>query len=528
MHYDFIIVGSGSAGGILAARLSEDQSISVLLIESGPIHMSYSEMPDAVKYGYGPKRAYGKYFYTNSGDARMFVARANDSQPPMLVPRGTTLGGSSSVNAQIFLRGEPDDYDMWASDGNDLWSFDQCLPYFKKLENDLDYAGYWHGDNGPIKCLRHPRHEWNKDQEAFYNSCTKIGFSEVSDHNNPESSGVGPLPFNTLNRIRQSTWLNYVKPVIHRKNLRILSNTKVQSVQFSGTKATSVLVSTKNEIEEISAREIILSAGAISSPQILMLSGIGPALELEKLGIKVVQSLHGVGQNLRDHPQVMLSWGAQAGYEFDQENRSIHVGLRYTATESNLRNDMFIHPVSFLNGPGKGNIFLSDTAPGADLFVGMVAIIYLAKGSGSLKLRTTDCSVQPFLDYNYLSEKDDLTRLMESVRICISIGESSGYKDIVTGLAAPGFDVIESDKKLALWAKQNVRTSHHISSTCKMSPSSDYYAVVNQFGQVHGVSNLRVVDASIMNDCVRANTNLPTMMIAERIADLILEGPGDC
>ena len=528
MHYDFIIVGAGSAGGILAARLSEDQSISVLLIEAGPIHMSYPDMPDAVKYGYGPERAYGEYFYKNSGDARMFVARANDLQPPMLVPRGTTLGGSSSVNAQIFLRGEPDDYDMWASAGNDLWSFDQCLPYFKKLENDLDYAGYWHGNAGPIKCVRHPRHEWNKDDEAFYNSCKKIGFSEVSDHNNPESTGVGPLPFNTVNRIRQSTWLNYVRPVIQRKNLTVIPNAGVKSVQFSGTKADSVLVSTPNGIEEILGGEFILSAGAISSPQILMLSGIGPALELEKLGIKVVQNLQGVGQNLRDHPQVNLSWRAQSDYKFDQKNRSFNVGLRYTATGSNLRNDMFIQPLSYSNGPGKNSVFLGDTSTGVDSFLGMAAIIYLAKGSGSLKLRTGDCSVQPFLDYNYLSEQEDLTRLMESVKICIAIGESSEYKTIVTGLADPELDVIESDNKLALWVKQNVKTSHHISGTCKMGLSSDYFAVVNQFGQVHGVSNLRVVDASIMNDCVRANTNLPTMMIAERIADLIVNGSGHC
>ena len=520
MSYDFIIIGSGSAGGILAARLSEDPTVSVLLIESGPLHHSISNMPNAVKYGFGSDRNLRGYWYSNPADGHMFVARATDMQSPMLVPRGTTLGGSSSVNAQIFLRGEPDDYDSWASEGNNLWGFQECLPYFRILENDLDCSGDFHGKSGPVQCVRCPREEWHQDQIAFFQGFTKLGFPETFDHNDPDSSGVGPLPFNTIDRIRQSTWLTYVKPVLERKNLTVLSETQVQSVKFSGSKATSVRANSPDGIKEISAGEIILSAGAIGSPQILMLSGVGPAAHLEQLGIDVMHDLPGVGLNLRDHPQVPLYWKVQSSYEVDQTVRSLQVALRYTATGSKLRNDMLIHPVSYESGNPTDKVYFGKESDD-ELYVGMVAAIYLAKGSGSLKLRTSDSSVQPFLDYNFLCEEQDLLRLRESIRLCITVGEGEAYKGLLEERVMPSSKDLESDGKLDQWLKQNVRTSHHISGTCKMNPSTDELAVVNQLGQVHGLSNLRVADASIMNDCVRANTNVPTMMIGERISDLI-------
>ena len=251
-----------------------------------------------------------------------------------------------------------------------------------------------------------------------------------------------------------------------------------------------------------------------------MLSGVGPAAHLEQLGIDVVHALPGVGLNLRDHPQVPLYWKVQSSYEVDQTVRSLQVALRYTATGSKLRNDMLIHPVSYESGNPTDKVYFGKESED-ELYAGMVTAIYLAKGSGSLKLRSSDSSVQPFLDYNFLGEEQDLLRLRESIRLCITVAEGEAYKCLLAERVMPSSKDLESDGKLDRWLKQNVRTSHHISGTCKRNPSTDELAVVNQLGQVHGLSNLRVADASIMNDCVRANTNVPTMMIGERISDLI-------
>lgn len=251
--YDFAIIGSGSAGAIIASRLTENPDITVLLIESGPMYSGFADLPDFIKGFEQRNDPSGKPTKVNSwtdiaksGAGRMFVARATDHQQPMLVPRGTTLGGSSSVNAQIFLRGEPDDYDTWATFGNDRWSYNDCLPFFRKLETDLDFSGDFHGTTGPVRCKRDPEDEWQPNQMAFHKSCQALGFSPTKDHNDPDSTGVGPVPFNTIDRVRQSTWLTYLKPVMKRQNLTVIPNAFVMSLNFNGTKAESVTVNNRS------------------------------------------------------------------------------------------------------------------------------------------------------------------------------------------------------------------------------------------------------------------------------------------
>lgn len=523
MHYDYVIVGAGSAGAIMAARLSEDPSVNVLLLESGPLHNKMEELPGNLRYGYGVNDRDENFWYSGTPDAKMFVADATPYQPPMLVPRGTTFGGSSSVNAQIFLRGEPDDYDSWGANWTSLWGYANCLPFFNKLENDLDFGGDFHGKNGPIKCIRIPKKDWAPDQEAFFQGIKSIGYPETEDHNDPDSTGVGPLPFNTIDRVRQSTWLTYLLPILHRPNLTLRPKTKALRLNIDKTTISSINVETDGKSDLVLGNQFILSSGAIGSPQLLMLSGMGPAGLLESLGINPVLDIPGVGRNLRDHPQVALTWNVQPSYKFNTEARGIQVAIRYTATHSQLRNDMLIHPVSFSRSKwNRGSIYTDELE--SDLCVGMVASIYLAKGQGAMHLRSSDPGVQPYLDYNYLANQDDLDRLRESVRICINISKSGFYENIISGPHNPsGFDT-DDDNEMNLWLQKNVRTSHHISGTCKMGPQSDNMSVVDESGKIYGLSNLRVVDASIMPDCVRANTNVPTMMIAERVCDLIKDG----
>ncbi len=514
MKYDQIVVGGGTAGCIVAARLSEDPGLSVLLLEAGPDFPDFAQLPDMLKLGWGTvnleARAAGSPYNWS------FTGTATPDQGPMPVPRGKVLGGSSAINGQTFIRGAPDDYDTWESWGNDGWGYLDCLPYFRKLENDADFHDDFHGTDGPVPVRHHQRETWPASQEAFFQAATSAGYPFHPDVNHPESTGVSLRAENNIDGVRMSMALTYIAPVRHRLNLTIRPNVRVNRLVLvdgpGGNRAVGVEVESGSETFVVEGSEIILCAGAVVSPQLLMLSGIGPADQLNAQGIPVAVELPGIGQNMRDHPNVSVRFLVKEDVPQDP-NGMRALRLRYTATGSTTPNDMILSPASL-------NTVVRDDNPAHAVNCGL----YLATGKGELRLESADPHAPPSMDYRYLEEDWDRERLRESVRLCVSLLQHNAYEPIIEEIIAPTPGDLETDDALDGWLRRNISTSYHISGTCKMGTDSDPMAVVDQQLRVRGVSNLRVADASIMPDVVRANTNVTAMMIAERVADFIKQG----
>ena len=520
MKYDYIVIGAGSAGAILATRLSEDPNTSVLLLEAGPDYPDIDSLPEEVRHSYMSSKS-----IWDSEHNWQYTARGT-SEAEIEIPRGRVTGGSSAINGTVFLRGIPEDYDNWAQWGNDEWSFQQLVPYFNKLETDTTYQddpGDFHGSSGPIICRRFMQDEWREGNRAWFDAWRDGGQPYCEDHNAPGTTGVGPIPLNNPNGIRWSTSLGYLSLSRHRLNLTIRPNVTVKRVLFDTTgdrpRATGIEAISDEETFVVEAEEIILSSGAIGSPQILMLSGIGPSDHLSDHGIETIIDSPGVGQNLADHPLLSILWATKPGVELERFVPNAQLLVRYTAEGSPLENDMIVY-LSAASGMDRRHGGAHSDIVGLGAGLGL----NLAHSKGELRLRSNDYRDYPYLDYNLLDHEEDLRRYRDGVRLVVSLEDHPTMAAMIDKRIYPEDSDLESDSALDLWMKRWVGTGHHISCTAKMGPSSDPMAVVDQYGKVYGADGLRVVDASIMPECVRANINVTVLMIGERVADFIKQG----